>query len=79
MSIVIQCYTAAKPVILEPIMLVELKIPTEFQGTVAGDINMRKGVIVGNDQDGDDSIITAHVPLINMFGYSTALRSMTHR
>ncbi|KAK4798270.1 hypothetical protein SAY86_030596 [Trapa natans] len=72
-----QCYSAAKPVILEPIMLVELKVPTEFQGTVAGDINKRKGVIIGNDQDGDDSVITAHVPLNNMFGYSTALRSMT--
>ncbi|XP_017615144.1 elongation factor G-1, mitochondrial-like isoform X2 [Gossypium arboreum] len=72
-----QCYSAARPVILEPIMLVELKVPTEFQGTVAGDINKRKGVIVGNDQDGDDSIITANVPLNNMFGYSTMLRSMT--
>ncbi|KAL7258624.1 hypothetical protein ACSBR1_004693 [Camellia fascicularis] len=72
-----QCYSAARPVILEPIMLVELKAPTEFQGTVTGDINKRKGVIVGNDQDGDDSVITAHVPLNNMFGYSTALRSMT--
>ncbi|CAI0460996.1 unnamed protein product [Linum tenue] len=72
-----QLYTAAKPVILEPVMLVELKVPSEFQGTVAGDINKRKGVIVGNDQDGDDSIITAHVPLNNMFGYSTSLRSMT--
>ncbi|XP_077251338.1 elongation factor G, mitochondrial-like isoform X1 [Tasmannia lanceolata] len=72
-----QCYAAAKPVILEPTMLVELKVPTEFQGTVTGDINKRKGVIVGNDQDGDDSVITAHVPLNNMFGYSTALRSMT--
>ncbi|KAL1142263.1 hypothetical protein V6Z11_A11G085500 [Gossypium hirsutum] len=56
-----QCYSAARPVILEPIMLVELKVPTEFQGTVAGDINKRKGVIVGNDLDGDDSIITANV------------------
>ncbi|GFZ00668.1 translation elongation factor EFG/EF2 protein [Actinidia rufa] len=72
-----KCYTAARPVILEPIMLVELKGPTEFQGTVTGDINKRKGLIVGNDQDGDDSVITAHVPLNNMFGYSTALRSMT--
>ncbi|KAB2002722.1 hypothetical protein ES319_D11G085200v1 [Gossypium barbadense] len=72
-----QCYSAARPVILEPIMLVELKVPTEFQGTVAGDINKRKGVIVGNDQDGDDSIITVNVPLNNMFGYSTMLRSMT--
>ncbi|CAN6451516.1 unnamed protein product [Victoria cruziana] len=72
-----QCYAAAKPVILEPTMLVELKVPTEFQGPVTGDINKRKGVIVGNDQDGDDSVVTAHVPLNNMFGYSTALRSMT--
>ena len=58
-------------------MLVELKVPTEFQGAVAGDLNKRKGVIVGNDQDEDYSVITAHVPLNNMFGYSTALRSMT--
>lgn len=72
-----QCYTAAKPVILEPVMTVELKVPTEFQGTVTGDLNKRKGVIVGNDQDGDDSVINAHVPLNNMFGYSTSLRSMT--
>ncbi|GMH14134.1 hypothetical protein Nepgr_015975 [Nepenthes gracilis] len=72
-----QCYMAAKPVILEPVMLVEVKVPAEFQGSVTGDINKRKGVIVGNDQDGDDSIITAHVPLNRMFGYSTDLRSMT--
>ncbi|VVB03411.1 unnamed protein product [Arabis nemorensis] len=71
------CYTAAKPVILEPVMLVELKVPTEFQGTVAGDLNKRKGIIVGNDQEGDDSVVQAHVPLNNMFGYSTSLRSMT--
>lgn len=72
-----QCYAASRPVILEPFMLVEMKVPTEFQGVVAGDINKRKGVIVGNDQEGDDSIIIAHVPLNNMFGYSTPLRSMT--
>nr|POF18161.1 elongation factor g-1, mitochondrial [Quercus suber] len=72
-----ECYTAARPVILEPFMMVELKVPTEFQGIVAGDINKRKGVIVGNGQDEDDSVITAHVPLNNMFGYSTSLHSMT--
>ncbi|KAM3357521.1 elongation factor G-2, mitochondrial [Capsicum galapagoense] len=72
-----QCYTAAKPIILEPVMLVEIKVPTEFQGTVTGDINKRKGVIIGNDQEGDDSVITADVPLNMMFGYSTSLRSMT--
>ncbi|KAF9600647.1 hypothetical protein IFM89_011230 [Coptis chinensis] len=57
------CYAAAKPVILEPVMLVELKVPSEFQGPVTGDINKRKGLIVGNDQDGDDCIITTHVRL----------------
>lgn len=72
-----QCYTAAKPVILEPVMKVELKVPTEFQGTVTGDMNKRKGIIVGNDQEGDDTVVVCHVPLNNMFGYSTALRSMT--
>ncbi|KAK8945303.1 hypothetical protein KSP40_PGU006955 [Platanthera guangdongensis] len=55
-----QCYTAARPVILEPIMKVELKFPTEFQGTVTGDVNKRKGIIVGNDQEGDDTVIIAH-------------------
>ncbi|KAD3069240.1 hypothetical protein R6Q59_016716 [Mikania micrantha] len=72
-----QCYAKCKPVILEPVMSVELKVPTEFQGTVAGDLNRRKGIIVGNDQEGDDSVINALVPLNNMFGYSTSLRSMT--
>ncbi|KAE8721411.1 Elongation factor G [Hibiscus syriacus] len=62
-----KCYTAARPVILEPIMLIELKVPTEFQGTVADDINKRKGVIVGNDQDGDDSIITANASTIEQY------------
>ncbi|KAL8505357.1 hypothetical protein ACS0TY_016555 [Phlomoides rotata] len=71
-------YEAAKPVILEPVMMVELKFPMEFQGTVTGDISKRKGLIVGNDQEGDDlGVLNAHVPLNNMFGYSTALRSMT--
>ncbi|KAJ6838381.1 elongation factor G, mitochondrial-like isoform X1 [Iris pallida] len=77
-----QCYTAAKPVILEPVMLVELKVPMEFQDTRVNPHtyifnNRRKGMIVGNDQDGDDTVVVAHVPLNNMFGYSTSLRSMT--
>ncbi|KAG6499897.1 elongation factor G, mitochondrial-like [Zingiber officinale] len=72
-----KCYSTARPIILEPVMKVELKFPTEFQGTVTGDINKRKGLIVGNDQDGDDTVVVSHVPLNNMFGYSTSLRSMT--
>ncbi|KAI5080805.1 hypothetical protein GOP47_0003988 [Adiantum capillus-veneris] len=72
-----QCYAAASPTILEPVMSVEMKAPVEFQGSVTGDLNKRKGLIVGSGQEGDDCVITAHVPLNNMFGYSTALRSMT--
>ncbi|XP_002962742.2 elongation factor G-2, mitochondrial [Selaginella moellendorffii] len=72
-----QCYPAADPVILEPVMLVEIKAPTEFQGPVVGDINRRKGMIVNSEQEGDDAVITCHIPLNNMFGYSTSLRSMT--
>eukprot|EP00850_Spirogloea_muscicola_P020862 SM000229S07498 [mRNA] locus=s229:46209:53419:+ [translate_table: standard] len=72
-----QCYMAARPVILEPIMSVEIKAPVEFQGAVVGNVNRRKGLVVGSDQDGDDVTVTVHVPLNNMFGYSTDLRSMT--
>lgn len=72
-----QGYERASPTILEPIMNVEISAPTEFQGTIIGDVNRRKGVIMGSEQEGDDVVIAAHVPLNDMFGYSTALRSMT--
>lgn len=55
------CYTAAGPVIIEPIMLVEVIVPREFQGNVADNIKRRNGVIVGNYQDVDCSRIQAHV------------------
>lgn len=47
------------------------------QGTVMGDLNKRKGIIMGSEQEGDDTVLQAHVPLASMFGYSTDLRSMT--
>eukprot|EP00898_Chlorokybus_atmophyticus_P000869 jgi/Chlat1/1783/Chrsp134S02095 len=72
-----QAYNSAKPVILEPVMDVEIKAPQEFQGTIIGNINRRKGVILGSDTAGDDVTIQAQVPLNQMFGYSTDLRSMT--
>lgn len=72
-----QCYEKARPVVLEPIMLVDVRAPLEFQGTIIGNVNRRKGLIVASEQDSDDVVITAHVPLNNMFGYSTDLRSMT--
>ena len=72
-----QACEAAGPVILEPIMKVEVTVPVEFQGAIVGAVNRRKGVIQSSDQQGDDVIINAEVPLNNMFGYSTELRSMT--
>ena len=70
-----QGYAASKPVILEPVMFVELKVPTKFKGAVVGDINKRKGAIVGYDQEGDGPVITVHFTLNNMFGNSTVFHS----
>lgn len=70
-------YPSASPTVLEPLMVVEVSVPSEFQGAVIGDINRRKGIVMGSDAEADDVIITAHVPLNEMFGYSTSLRSMT--
>jgi elongation factor G len=52
-------------------------VPAEFQGAVMGDLNKRKGMILDSSQQADDAIIQSHVPLNNMFGYSTILRSAT--
>ncbi|KAK9843313.1 hypothetical protein WJX74_010202 [Apatococcus lobatus] len=70
-------YSKAKPVILEPIMNVEIRAPTEFQGTIIGDVNRRKGLIQNSEAEGEDVVVEAQVPLSDMFGYSTGLRSMT--
>ena len=70
-------YELASPTVLEPVMAVEVSVPGEYQGSVIGDINRRKGVVMGSEAEGEDVVITAHVPLNEMFGYSTALRSMT--
>ncbi|GIW42860.1 MAG: elongation factor G 2 [Candidatus Binatia bacterium] len=67
----------ADPVILEPIMLVEVVTPEEFAGAVFGDLNSRRGRIQGMDARGGAQVIRAHVPLAEMFGYATDLRSMT--
>jgi elongation factor G len=67
----------AKAVILEPIMKVEVETPTEFQGSVIGDLSSRRGVIGGTDLREDLTVVTVTVPLSDMFGYSTVLRSLT--
>ena len=70
-------YMKAKPVIMEPIMKVVVEGPTEFQGAVMGSINQRRGMIIGTTDEGAYTVIEAEVPLSEMFGYSTALRSLT--
>jgi len=65
------------PVILEPIMKVEVVTPEEFLGDVMGDINSRRGIIQGTTERGMAKVIAATVPLAQMFGYATDLRSMT--
>ncbi len=70
-------YLKAKPVILEPIMKVQLAAPTEFQGNLFGLINQRGGVIVDSTDENNTSTVNAEVPLSEMFGFSTILRSST--
>ena len=72
-----EAFLASKPVILEPVMKVEVETPTEFQGTVQGDLSSRRGILSGSDMREDLTIIECEVPLSEMFGYSTELRSMT--
>ena len=73
-----QAIKDAQPVLLEPIMKVEVETPQDFQGFVIGDLSSRRGVILGSEStDSGDAIINAHVPLSEMFGYATVLRSGT--
>ena len=67
----------ASPVLLEPIMKVEVTMPEEYMGDVIGDINSRRGRIEGMDDIGGGKLVKAYVPLAEMFGYSTELRSTT--
>jgi elongation factor G len=67
----------ANPVILEPMMDVEVVTPADYMGDVIGDLSSRRGKIEGMDQRGDSQVIRANVPLSEMFGYSTTLRSMS--
>ncbi|ADO77815.1 elongation factor G [Halanaerobium praevalens] len=67
----------AKPSILEPIMAVEVVTPEEYMGDVMGDLNGRRGKVEGMEPRGNAQVVSAHVPLSEMFGYSTDLRSKT--
>ncbi|MBU1163013.1 MAG: elongation factor G [Proteobacteria bacterium] len=70
-------YAKAKPVIHEPIMKVVVETPTEYQGAAMGSLNQRRGIIVAAQDEGHICVIEAQVPLAEMFGYSTVLRSLT--
>lgn len=70
-------YAKAGSTILEPIMKVVVESPVEFQGNVMGSLNQRRGMIVGSQEEGPQCTIEAQVPLAEMFGYSTGLRSQT--
>jgi elongation factor G len=67
----------AKPTLLEPIMQIEVVTPDDYMGDVIGDLNSRRGRVEGVDQRGNSQVIRAQVPLAEMFGYVTDLRSKT--
>ena len=72
-----EAFQTASPALLEPVMKVEVVSPEEYVGSVIGDINSRRGQIQGQDMRGNANVITAFVPLANMFGYVNQLRSMS--
>ncbi len=72
-----QAYNKAKPVILEPVMKLSVEGPSEFQGNVMSSVNQRRGMITSSTEDGTFTNIEAEVPLAEMFGYATTLRSLT--
>jgi elongation factor G len=72
-----QAYSRARPEILEPIMKVSIEGPAEFQGNALASINQRRGIIISTSEDNTFSRVDAEVPLAEMFGFSTVLRSIT--
>ena len=70
-------FSQAGPILLEPVMKVEVATPDEYQGDLLGDINRRRGIIQGVDAKAGQTILSAMVPLAEMFGYATAIRSLS--
>ena len=73
----IEAFRSSKPCLMEPIMKVEVETPQEFQGTIVGDLNSRRGIIMETCVRDNICVINAEVPLANMFGYSTNVRGMS--
>jgi elongation factor G len=72
-----ETFLKMKPALLEPIMKLEIEFPTNFQGQVTGDVVSRRGIVMGTEQNGNTTVMIAEVPLAELFGYSTDLRSQT--
>ena len=70
-------FKKAGPILLEPLMKVEVTTPDEYQGDLLGDINRRRGTIIGIENKGGQTVLNANVPLAEMFGYATAIRSLS--
>jgi elongation factor G len=70
-------FKKANPILLEPVMKVEVATPDEYQGDLLGDINRRRGKIIGIDTKAGQTVLNAEVPLAEMFGYATAIRSLS--
>ena len=77
LSLLVKCILSRKNRLLEPMMKVEVTVPDEYLGDVMGDMNKRRGRILGTDMANGKQIITAEVPQAEMFRYATDLRSMT--
>ncbi len=73
----IEVFKKSKPCLLEPIMAIEIELPTEFQGYVIGDLNSRRGIILSTENRDNYTVVQAEVPLSSMFGYATVIRGMT--
>ncbi len=72
-----EAVNAAKPVLLEPTMRVEVVVPEEYTGTIVGDLSSRRGIIAGMEPRGNGTSVRANVPLGEMFGYATTVRNLT--
>ncbi len=72
-----QAFSKAKPIVLEPIMVVEVETPNDYVGRIQGDLSSRRGLVLGSQTMEGYAVIRAEVPLKEMFGYSTDLRSLT--
>ena len=72
-----EAFKNSKPCLLEPIMKVEVETPAEYQGAIVGDLNSRRGMIMGAEQRGPLTVVRAEVPLASMFGYATVVRGLS--